>query len=234
MNNSSVFYMPKSPEIEDIQYYLNLGSESYVSLWMLQQPGAVRKLKACGELRGDKAFAYTSKPVSLGKEGAYSWLVEQASKRQPGLWTDLPIWLSFHEQEDSRYENDTSIQVIVSKHRILPCFYDPWVEMLHIFSMIYKRDWPTLWLGTRPDLDPFEEKQADCFIPPAPSEATCRKSWESIFTIELGVDQRLAWSRTLQAVLPKITIEDMVGEKLVPQSEYHAEDQRQSLLLAVT
>ena len=218
----TVFHMPEKPEIEDIRRYLSLSPKDLVSLWTLQQPGAIYTLKEKGELSGNKDFAYSSKPTNRGKEGAYCWMVKQASARQGNLWTDLPIWCSFHELKDSRYKNDTLLQVSVPKYQITPSFYDPWVEILHIFSMIHNRNWPTQWCGTRPNINFFEEKQENCFIPLAPSEAVCRRSWEDIFNLELGLRQKFNCSRTLQAVLPKIITKNVVGEKIVPQSEYHA------------
>lgn len=230
---SEPFQMPEEPLADDIRRWLALDPDAPVSLWTMQQPGAVTELYDIGELRGNSKYAFEALPTSCAKKPSYYFAMHQARKRMPHDWSELPIWASFYKIDESRHENDTSLNIIVPKSRVFPSIYELWTDLLKVFSTIGDGDWPTRWFPTNPYINPFQDRAAsgsraslgykNAVTPmlPHPPEIECRKSWETPFDIDLTLNPLYKISRNLQAMLPYIRVSDVENASEILQSDLY-------------
>lgn len=225
------FQMPENPSVEDIHCWLALDNDAPVSLWTMQQPGAVVELYNIGELRGNREYAFQSLPMSYAKQQSYYFAMRQARKLMPHDWSELPVWASFHKINESRYQNDTTLKLIVPKSRIFPSVYNLWSELLNISPVTEGREWPKFWPLVSPFINLSQDHAGDnagvfsgsCDVvmpsPSPPSEAECRKSWESVFDVRVTLRPSYKRSRTLQVMLPYISIVDIESAEEALQLE---------------
>lgn len=198
---AAVLSMPDNPTLDDIDQLIKAPAATLITLWTMQQPGAVQQLRDTGRLMVDPEFSFVEygKP---GKRGAYTWMQDQMQKRLIGYGGELPVWALLSRPTKITREGDLLLRLEIRKDRMLVCFHRPWDRLLGIMSSLEENG------GVWPPLDPgyFAACSDDKLQPgqPQPTETECRTSWEKMFNLELAWSSGFCWPFMLQAMLPRL------------------------------
>ncbi len=206
---------------EDIERFLSCKADQPVTLWSMQQPGAVECLESTGRLLGNPAFAFAPERTGksqAGKKDAYAWMNQQMKKRLGECEHDLPIWALLSRPEYTTRGGDRLLRIEVPKSRILVSFYQPWHQLLGVMAHLECNGgrWPHLWAS---DSCPYVSAKANDkgkeFLGggdgreamPRPRRAKwpedeCRASWEGMFDLSEASRDGFLWQPiSLQAML---------------------------------
>jgi hypothetical protein len=216
----------------DVEGFLSSADDAPITLWSMQQPGALEILRKTGRLAGNPVFAFApdcAGKVPAGKKGAYTWMQQQMAKRVRHYQQELPIWALFSRPEHTNRRNDKLLRIEVPKSRMLVSFYHPWEKLLGIMNRLEANNWvwPDIWPAP---LCPYlfvdeEDEEAQGFdsIGGRPrgerarryhwDEGRCRASWERMFDLRLARRERFLWTPIyLQAMLPNVFLTDVKEE----------------------
>jgi hypothetical protein len=193
-----------------------------ITLWTLQQPGAVDCLNRDGYLTVDPSFAFPGKENDRkgGKERAYDWMRGQIRQRKiDGYEDEFPIWAFLSRPESTNRKDDVLLRFEITMKRFLISFYRPWEELLHVMDFLARHDcqWPENWSPfIRPyiSVNPSDKNQNEFVDYPNPERQSywdkdkCMKSWEKMFQLECYNLHGFFWKPSiddhilLQAMVP--------------------------------
>ena len=188
---------PANVTLKYLRDLMSMARDARVTLWTLQQPGAVKHLTMKGYLTGRRKFAFAPAYNHPGKERAYAWLQSQMQVRLDCYCGELPIWALPSKPTQTNRDDDILLRVEVPKRRILFSFYELWCRLLRGNS----------WEYFAIDVADREQNRPNNLCPPV---HVCEKSWERMFELELGLRADLLWHPfNLQASLSKIWSRDV-------------------------
>jgi len=203
-SSASVLSMPDNPTVDDIGRLIGAPATALITLWTMQQPEAIQRLRNSGRLTVDPEFSFV-KYGEPGKRGAYAWMQEQMQKRLIVYNGELPVWALLSRPTETSRAGDQLVRVQIRKDRMLVCFYRPWHRLLGIMGCLERNG------GLWPPGDPaYFAACNDDQRQPQPSEIECRASWEKMFNLSLARCLGFRWSPILlQAMLPTLAINDV-------------------------
>jgi hypothetical protein len=191
--------MMPCPEItrSDLEGLLSKTPGEQVTLWSLQQPGAIKTLCNQRHLTGNPEYAHAR--GHIGEERAYEWLDEQLSRRLESYDGKLPpVWAFPARPTHTDRQDDLLLRIEVPKRRVVFLFYDLWERLLQDMHSCL----PMYFSISR---DKFVRSYSEC---------EKKRSWERMFDLELGRRSDLCWRPyCIQACLASIGIQE-VKEKL--------------------
>jgi hypothetical protein len=189
--------IPDNPTLVHIDELNNAPATTLVTLWTMQQPGAVQQLCDRGWYSPDPEFSLIKYGKS-GKRGAYEWMQEQMRQRLIGYNGELPIWMLLSRPTQISRAGDQLLRVEVPKERMLIGFYKPWEYLTQIMECLERsgNDWPP----SSPT--PYFAASSDDERQPVPCRVKCQASWEKMFDLTLARRPGFRWSHCLQAMVP--------------------------------
>ncbi len=210
--------------LDELQRLISCPEDTPVTLWSMQQPGAIECLKTDGRLTGNPDFAFAPDKTGrtpAGKKGAYTWMQEQMAKRLPSYNQELPIWALLSRPNDTTRPNDQLLRIELPKTRMLVSFYQPWPKLLSVMDCLERHNWlwPDHWSVSAccPYFSADAEDQKEEFVDTETrqrrdqwDEQLCRASWERMFDLKLARFEGFLWTPIcLQAMLPTIFHSDV-------------------------
>jgi Domain of unknown function (DUF3841) len=109
-SSASILSMPDNPTLDAIDQLISASANTLITLWTMQQPGAVQQLHDKGRLTVDPEISLVThcKP---GKRAAYVWMQEQMKKRLFEYSGELPIWALFSHPPRTTRAGDQLLRV---------------------------------------------------------------------------------------------------------------------------